>query len=269
MSTLHYVHTAGVVHRDVKPENLLLESRADDSLLKLADFGLAACVKGSKNTDAPLRDVVGSPYYIAPEVLTGRGYGRAADLWSCGAVLYMLLSGRPPFVGKTEDDVLDAVVGGECDTESGTWESISADAKAVVRGLLTRDPRKRWTAARVLADPWVAQDACGKDMACRKRVFSGISEFQAGERARRAAAAALAADLGCDPAAVDALRATLRAVDTEGKGEADVKAVRDAIARAGSAATARLVARLLARDGVVPYDQLLGATKRKAAVVTG
>ena len=254
------------MHRDVKPENLLLESTDPASSLKLADFGLAACVHGASGKD-PLRDVVGSPYYIAPEVLTGRGYGRAADLWSAGAVLYLLLSGRPPFLGATEEDVLDAVSRDDLDTEGGTWGTISPAAKAVVRGLLTRDPRKRWTARQVLDTAWVKQDACGKDMACREIVFSGISDFQKTQHARRAAAAALAADLKCDPAAVDALRETLRGVDTDGTGEADVKAVRDAIARAGSAATARLVARLLARDGLVPYDALLGATMRKVVAV--
>ena len=103
-------------------------------------------------------------------------YDRAADMWSCGVIAYILLSGRPPFAGATERQVFDAVLCGEYDLESHPWTHISAAAKEVVRGLLTVNPKKRWTADKVLAYRWLApiDGACGKNMVCKDAVFDSM-----------------------------------------------------------------------------------------------
>lgn len=90
-----YCHHKGIVHRDLKPENILLATKGSSSPIKLADFGLATYIKPGQN----LHGTVGSPFYIAPEVLAG-GYNEAADIWSTGVILYILLSGIPPFWGR-------------------------------------------------------------------------------------------------------------------------------------------------------------------------
>ena len=104
--------------RDLKPENFLLESKDEHSALKCTDFGLSVFFKPGEK----FRDVVGSAYYVAPEVLR-RSYGLEADIWSCGVILYILLSGVPPFWGETEDEVFKAILkvgggrgGGSCET---------------------------------------------------------------------------------------------------------------------------------------------------------
>lgn len=100
-------------------------------------------------TGQKLHGTVGSPFYIAPEVLMG-GYNQAADVWSAGVILYMLLSGMPPFWGKTKSKIFDAVRAADLRFRPDPWDQISASAKNLISGMLHVDPRKRLTAAQVL-----------------------------------------------------------------------------------------------------------------------
>ncbi|KAG4984225.1 hypothetical protein JHK87_028974 [Glycine soja] len=102
MQMVLYCHENEVVHRDLKPENILLATRSSSSPIKLADFGLATYIKPGQS----LHGLVGSPFYIAPEVLAG-AYNQAADVWSAGVILYILLSGMPPFWGKTKSGIFE------------------------------------------------------------------------------------------------------------------------------------------------------------------
>ncbi|TQD87714.1 hypothetical protein C1H46_026718 [Malus baccata] len=140
-------HSLGVMHRDLKPENFLFVSQDEDALLKTIDFGLSIFLKpGVKFTD-----VVGSPYYVAPEVLRKR-YGPEADVWSAGVILYILLSGVPPFWAEGEQGIFEQVLHGDLDFESDPWPSISDGAKDLVRRMLVRDPKRRLTAHEVLCE---------------------------------------------------------------------------------------------------------------------
>jgi calcium-dependent protein kinase len=96
-----------------------------------------------------LHGTVGSPFYIAPEVLAG-GYNQAADVWSAGVILYILLSGMPPFWGKTKSRIFDAVRAADLRFPSNPWDHITQSAKELVRGMLCTDPSQRFTAQQVL-----------------------------------------------------------------------------------------------------------------------
>ncbi|MBA0713716.1 hypothetical protein Golax_012734 [Gossypium laxum] len=152
MQVVKYCHNNGIVHRDLKPENILLATKSSSSPIKLADFGLATYIKQGEN----LHGTVGSPFYIAPEVLTG-GYDEAADVWSAGVILYILLSGMPPFGGKTKSKIFDAVRAAELRFPVDPWVHISLSARDLVTGMLCIDPSKRLTSAQsLLAEhPWV------------------------------------------------------------------------------------------------------------------
>ncbi|PIN05617.1 Ca2+/calmodulin-dependent protein kinase, EF-Hand protein superfamily [Handroanthus impetiginosus] len=149
MKVVKYCHDKGIVHRDLKPENILLVSKSSSSPIKLADFGLATYIKPGQT----LHGTVGSPFYIAPEVLVG-GYNEAADVWSAGVILYILLSGMPPFWGKTKSTIFDAVRAANLCFHSDPWDHISMSAKDLISGMLCFDPSKRLTAAQVLAHSW-------------------------------------------------------------------------------------------------------------------
>ncbi|KAH9610519.1 hypothetical protein KSS87_000991 [Heliosperma pusillum] len=145
VNVVHVCHYMGVMHRDLKPENFLLGSKDEDAVLKVTDFGLSVFIEGGK----VYRDIVGSAYYVAPEVLRRR-YGKEIDVWSAGVMLYILLSGVPPFWAENEKGIFNAVLQGHIDFESKPWPSISNGAKDLLRKMLTADPKKRITAAEVL-----------------------------------------------------------------------------------------------------------------------
>lgn len=150
MEVVKFCHENGVVHRDLKPENILLATTSSSSPIKLADFGLATyCRPGQK-----LHGTVGSPFYIAPEVLSG-GYNQAADVWSAGVILYILLSAMPPFWGKTKSRIFDAVRTADLRFPSDPWDRISGPAKDLITGMLRVDPSKRLTAEQVLTHSWM------------------------------------------------------------------------------------------------------------------
>ncbi|CAI5481194.1 unnamed protein product [Closterium sp. Yama58-4] len=133
------------MHRDVKPENLLLCSPSDDVAVKVTDFGIAVPIKPG----AKLTEFIGSHMYMAPEVIN-KSYSAEADVWSAGVVLYVLLAGVPPFWASTESGVLDAIVSKPLNLSFPPWPSISAEAKDLIKEMLKKDPAERITLDAVL-----------------------------------------------------------------------------------------------------------------------
>ncbi|XP_074564693.1 calcium/calmodulin-dependent serine/threonine-protein kinase 1-like [Curcuma longa] len=150
LSAVSFCHLQGVVHRDLKPENFLFTSGDETSNLKAIDFGLSDFVK----PDERLNDIVGSAYYVAPEVLH-RSYGTEADMWSIGVIAYILLCGSRPFWARTESGIFRAVLKAEPSFDEAPWPSLSSQAKDFVKKLLNKDYRKRMTAAQALCHPWL------------------------------------------------------------------------------------------------------------------
>uniref|UniRef100_M4BEL0 non-specific serine/threonine protein kinase n=1 Tax=Hyaloperonospora arabidopsidis (strain Emoy2) TaxID=559515 RepID=M4BEL0_HYAAE len=149
LESVHYLHQLGIVHRDLKPENIL----CGDSLteIKIADFGLSKLVCPDEVMKVPC----GTLNYVAPEVLALVGYGREADLWSLGVIMYLLLRGELPFNGKTKGDVIKKTLHAVVDLETDpAWRRISSAGKELLRGLLTKDPATRLTAQDALGHDW-------------------------------------------------------------------------------------------------------------------
>lgn len=148
---LHYLHERWIVHRDVKCENILVKDidAARGSTFKLCDFGLAA-----RLTSEGLREVVGSPDTVAPEVVRGESYGSRVDLWSAGVVTYMALVARSPFLASSTADVLQRVRTGKFDMIGPDWANVSNSTKAMITKLMTVDPNKRPCAEKALAQKW-------------------------------------------------------------------------------------------------------------------
>lgn len=156
---VQYLHMHSIVHRDIKPENILCKSKGKPLQVKLADFGLAnfsedGTVQESIGIGAGL---VGTPGYVAPEVVKGEQYGPAVDLWACGVILYIMLSGKMPFYGRDDNECLRRIAGGIYDFPDREWAQISDKAKSLVRALLQVDPGKRLTANAALQHEWLAE----------------------------------------------------------------------------------------------------------------
>lgn len=146
-----HLHQHCVAHRDLKLENWLFTRPEPDLELRLCDFGLSVVLKpGEKVTDR-----VGSVYYVAPEVLAG-SYDARADIWSLGVILYMMLSGLPPFNGSQPELILREITVGQVSFGASIWKSVSNHPRGLIMQLLRRDPGERPTAAKALEAPWVA-----------------------------------------------------------------------------------------------------------------
>ncbi|XP_061968811.1 CDPK-related kinase 3-like isoform X2 [Populus nigra] len=148
-----FCHLQGVVHRDLKPENFLFTSGSEDADMKLIDFGLSDFFR----PDERLNDIVGSAYYVAPEVLH-RSYSLEADIWSIGVITYILLCGSRPFWARTESGIFRAVLRSDPNFEDLPWPSVTPEAKDFVKRLLNKDYRKRMTAVQALTHPWLRDD---------------------------------------------------------------------------------------------------------------
>lgn len=151
-SALAYLHSKNIVHRDVKPENLLVElENSRVKLLKLGDFGLACEVT------KPLYTVCGTPTYVAPEILAETGYGLKVDVWAAGVIMYILLCGYPPFVSLNNDQekLFDCILSGQYDFPDEYWSDVSLLAKELISNMLQLAPELRFSAEDVLDHPWL------------------------------------------------------------------------------------------------------------------
>jgi len=150
-----YMHKNEVCHRDLRPENLMLSKKAplENNVLKVIDFGDAALL------DKPgvlCSTKVGTAYYSAPEVLAIRGtrYGLECDMWSCGVIMYVLLSGRLPFKGFNEKTTVNKVLDGTFDFPRDLFANVSQAATNLISRLLSKVPQQRCTANQAVTDQW-------------------------------------------------------------------------------------------------------------------
>jgi serine/threonine protein kinase len=158
VDAVHYCHHRGVYHRDLKPENLLIEICDGTSVIKVTDFGFSQV---AKNLGSHLMSTnCGSPHYCAPEVWNGTqdSYdGRKNDAWSCGIILYVMLTGKQPFYDDDDDVLLDKVNAGDVDYPA----YLSDGSKDLMQRLLLKDPKKRYSMSKVKKHAWFAH---GYDM---------------------------------------------------------------------------------------------------------
>ena len=148
LETVAYIHSQGFIHRDIKPENVLLARLDDNCDFKLADFGL------STNATGPLQEKCGSPGYVAPEMLRRGSYGPKADVFSCGVLLYFLLSGEFPFQGQCADEILSKNRECRISFHAQQWTGISRQGVELVLQLTNPNPSQRLSSCEALSHNW-------------------------------------------------------------------------------------------------------------------
>ncbi|RCV09554.1 hypothetical protein SETIT_2G039100v2 [Setaria italica] len=233
-------HSLGVMHRDLKPENFLFVNQKEDAPLKAIDFGLSIFFK----PDEIFSDVVGSPYYVAPEVLM-KDYGCKVDVWSAGVIIYILLSGVPPF------------------WDADPWPSISESAKDLVRKMLNRNPRKRLTAHEALCHPWVCVDGVAPDKPLDSAVLTRLKQFSAMNKLKKMALRVIAENLSEDEIA--GLREMFKMLDTDNSGQITLEELKSGLKRVGanlkdSEITTLMEAADIDNSGSIDYGEFLAAT---------
>ncbi|KAH6826509.1 calcium dependent protein kinase 1 [Perilla frutescens var. hirtella] len=251
-------HSLGVMHRDLKPENFLFVDQKEESLLKTIDFGLSMFFKPGEK----FHDVVGSPYYVAPEVLRKR-YGPEADVWSAGVIVYILLSGVPPFWAESEQGIFEQVLHGDLDFSSDPWPSISDDAKDLVRKMLIRDPKRRLTAHEVLCHPWVQVDGVAPDKPLDSAVLSRMKQFSAMNRLKKMALRVIAESMSEDEIA--GLREMFKMIDADNSGQITFEELKAGLKRVGANLKESEIYDLMQaadvdNSGTIDYGEFIAAT---------
>lgn len=168
---LHYLHNLNIVHRDIKPENILLCDNSVNPVLKICDFGLARVVPKEGLTQP-----CGTPTYVAPEVIKEEKYGVAADWWSLGVILYLLLCGFPPFWDEDPKRLFRKIKSGFIFFPKPYWDHVSIDARNLILGLLCVPQTTRYRSRQVLNHTWIKREASVEKMSeesrkCLRRYF--------------------------------------------------------------------------------------------------
>ncbi|KAL8151208.1 hypothetical protein V2J09_021016 [Rumex salicifolius] len=255
VKVVHNCHFMGVMHRDLKPENFLLSSKEENAMLKAIDFGLSVFIEEGR----VYHDVAGSAYYVAPEVLR-RNYGKEIDVWSAGVILYILLSGVPPFWAETEKGIFDAILAGKVDFECDPWPSISNSAKDLVKSMLTKDPKKRITAAQVLEHPWMREGGEASDKPMDSAVLTRMKQFRAMNKLKKLALKVIAQNMSEEE--IKGLKAMFSNIDTDQSGTITYDELKTGLARLGSKLSEPEVQELMEAadvdgDGAIDYVEFI------------
>ncbi|CAH9070263.1 unnamed protein product [Cuscuta europaea] len=251
-------HSLGVMHRDLKPENFLCLSTDEDSILKAIDFGLSVFYRPGEI----FSDVVGSPYYVAPEVLR-KYYGPEADVWSAGIMLYILLSGVPPFWAETDAGIFRQILQEKLDLESDPWPVVSDSAKDLIRKMLDRNPNTRLTAHEVLCHPWIVDDKVAPDKPLGSAVLSRLKQFSAMNKLKKMALRVIAERLSEEE--IGGLKELFKMIDTDNSGTITFEELKEGLRRVGSELVESEIKDLMdAADidnsGAIDYGEFLAAT---------
>lgn len=284
LRTVAQCHSAGVLMRDVKPENFLFASPHPDAPLKAIDFGISVFCNPDQEVDMR----AGTPIYIAPDVLRCR-YSHPADMWSVGIVAYMLLTGRLPFTGEEGDevaelymskhvynnkDVFRAVLYADLDFESSPWDVISPEARELVSSLLHREADKRPTAEEALRHPWLTAIGSSSAVPLGDSIVQRLQRYGTYGRLKQAALRKVAhAALAhySQPGLPEALQAAFAAMDRQGTGRIALDDLRAEL-RSGhfnltDAEADQLVAQVdIDEDGGVDWEEWVAAMMEWRAV---
>nr|XP_011458410.1 PREDICTED: calcium-dependent protein kinase 11-like isoform X4 [Fragaria vesca subsp. vesca] len=207
-------------------------------------------------------DVVGSPYYVAPEVLS-KIYGPEVDVWSAGVILYILLSGVPPFWAETEAGIFRQIMQGKIDFDSEPWPSISESAKDLMLKMLERDPRRRITAHEVLCHPWIVDDRVAPDKPLDSAVLSRLKQFSAMNKLKKMALRVIAERLSEEE--IGGLKELFKMIDTDNSGTITFEELKVGLKKVGSDLMESEIKSLMEaadidNSGTIDYGEFLAAT---------
>jgi calcium/calmodulin-dependent protein kinase I len=167
VDAIKYCHSLGIVHRDIKPENLLYTTKDPaTAIIKVSDFGLARTIQEEEFAQT----TCGTPGYVAPEILEQLPYNKSCDLWSIGVVLYILLSGTPPFFDEDNFVLFEKIKNVDFNFDAPVWQSVSNEAKDIIRKLLVKNPDERLNPDEVLTHPWIVGTSKTTDIGAMKEM---------------------------------------------------------------------------------------------------
>ncbi|OMJ81538.1 hypothetical protein SteCoe_17944 [Stentor coeruleus] len=266
LGAVNYCHQHGIVHRDLKPENLLLEKRSSASILKIIDFGASTLFEG----EGVMKIRYGTSYYIAPEVLKN-SYNEKCDIWSCGVILYVLLSGRPPFSGKNDDEIMSKVKKGTYNMNSPEWENVSEAGKEFIKKMLQYNPELRYSADQALNDTWFIQSSSSTSL-IPPSIINSMKTFHTTGKLQHAVLAFITSQLSSKDE-TSSLAETFKSIDKNGDGKLSREELLQEFKKTMREEEAEQeVQRILSlvdmdMNGYIDYSEFLMATMKKESLI--
>lgn len=241
LSSVRYLHSKNIIHRDLKLENFLFSTRDADPQLNLIDFGLS---KHFAHTGELHCEAVGTPYTAAPEIIRGQ-YDEKVDIWALGVITFLLLSGETPFGGIDGEQLCSVrrrIL--ECELNfypTDLWQHVSDDGKAFVKRLLNPNVKDRPTAREAQLDPWLqkfgkknsSETACERKLS--PKVAQALVQFKEYSDMRKLLYEVLSFTLL--PEQIEDLRTDFESIDTDGDGEISLAALRQVLMQSAEAGT--------------------------------
>jgi len=222
LSAVVYCHHNGIVHRDIKLDNFIYENEAEESELKLIDFGFAAEVGPGREQ---MWDQLGTPSYMAPELWSDhqKEYDSSVDMWALGVVTYMLLSGKRPFHHQDRKEKARMIKHDPLKFPGHEWERISAEAKDFCQQLMQKNPKDRMPASAAIKHPWIVHASklhdgpdAAHEMAAHNDIIESLEAFSHADDLKKLALESIA--FSTPPAKLDELRKVFVSIDVDDSG---------------------------------------------------
>lgn len=262
LSAITYIHSINIMHRDLKLENFLFDSKSANASLKLIDFGLSKHFESHEN----MHQIVGSAYYTAPEVLGGH-YDQRCDTWSIGVIAYMLLSGSPPFYGESSEEIHDMIKTKEADFNPRRFGNCSSVAIDFLQRLLRKRPDDRMTLEEAMHHPFIGNLSRVEDPTSPRimEVVDSLERFVRSSNAKQLVMKIVAFSLS--PADINSLREAFNFIDSNRNGTISMSELHESI-RSFKGITAEAVDRHFEQVGLyVDKDECLNYNEFIAAAM--
>ena len=263
MSAIEYCHKNGICHRDLKPENLLyLNPGAEkNNPIKVIDFGLSQYISPNKK----LSTKVGTAYYVAPEILKG-DYTEKCDVWSAGVILYIFLSGDPPFNGPSDSVIYGKIAEMKFSFPEKKWKNISKDAIDLIKHMISPE-NERYTARQVLDHPWF-KNASNVPLSSLDFKSTFFIDYLRGSQLKKMSLLFIASRL--DENEIETLNKVFKAFDKGKDGQITFDELRQGLIQLKSTRISendvqRLFSKIdVDKNGKIDYTEFLAATIQKA-----
>jgi calcium-dependent protein kinase len=170
LKALSFIHNKGLVHRDIKPQNILFSIPGDYKTLKLIDFGL------STSETNKLKQRVGSPYYMAPEIINGR-FSSKTDLWSVGVILFVMVTGNYPFEARNQEEIFYKIQNEDYNRKALESRKCSEEVKGLLELLLQKQEKDRGDCTTALSHAWFKKFENKQDIALNNQVLENLRDF--------------------------------------------------------------------------------------------
>ena len=273
-SAVDFCHQKGIIHRDLKPENILIESEEEANkeffTIKIIDFGTSGKLKKGEMFNLN----VGTPLYISPEVLNNN-YNEKCDIWSCGVIMYMMLSGQPPFKGENDEEIYQSIKKAKFNFDDEIWDGISSEAKDLIKNLLKKDINERYSAKEALRHPWMTKFKRNKNIDKKKlnEVVMNLKKFSATLKLQQLALAYIVHNLIAKEDC-DFLREVFIIFDESGSGKLTkdqlIKGLNNVLTQEESEKEVNRLMKLIDVDGngFIEYEEFLRAGLNKEKILT-